>query len=250
MGTDYGITALFELGNFTFNVMFSGDGLGTAFSGGLPSNFSYTSTTSGVIASFDILNGSTFTLFVSALSGSTLLGLFEDIYCAGPGVSSCDISMNNNITVIAYITAGEFFTLNIIKTGTACGGVTSLDGGISCGTICTKTYPRFATVNLGASASGGCQFTQMYGEGVFYTYGAGPGILINIYTSMSTLVSGSVVDIPYGDYFGLETTSGIILTPPASPSPYNQGTGISMTNFDNNISVIMSQNRTVSAEFN
>ena len=248
MGSQYNVTALFELGNYTFTVIFSGDGLGTAFSSGLTNNFSYTAPYSGVEASFGVLNGTTFTINVTALSGSTLLGLYNNIYCSGPGTSSCNVDMTYDVTVIAVLTAGEWFTLNVIKTGTMCGGVTSLDGGINYGSTSQKTYPRNSTIYLGATAANPCVFNGFLGEGLNYNYQSGSGVEFKD-DSNNTISS---VILTYNEFLGsinTPTLKPVVFAPGSIGAPYQPGNGITITNYDSNAYIILTQNRTVSAEF-
>jgi len=239
VGQDYNdLLALFDLGNYTLTLTFDGDGLGTFFSDDL--GLLFTSAISGDAQSFGVLNTTPFTLSLSALSGSLLLGVNRVVTQTLPGVSSCDIVMNNNINVVALLSAIEFFILNVVRTGTACGSVSSADLRIRCGTgagSCSAEYVRGALVELGVeSLPGGCTFEKFVGDNILFKYNAGDGIVLN----------SDTVTLANGENFGLVNNS-ITITNPAEGAYFAAGTGITITS--KNCFVPMTSYKEVSAIF-
>jgi|GEM_PF-2156378 len=56
-----------------------------------------------------------------------------------------------------------FFTLNVYKSGTGVGTLTSLPVGIDCGTDCSADYPKDTVVTLTASSTASSTFTGWFG---------------------------------------------------------------------------------------
>ncbi|MGB9894232.1 MAG: InlB B-repeat-containing protein, partial [Candidatus Saccharicenans sp.] len=75
------------------------------------------------------------------------------------------ITMDSEKTVTAkFVPAGATFTLTVIKSGPGHGTVTSEDGQIDCGEICTTTYPAGTVVTLTASPDENSGFDSWTGD--------------------------------------------------------------------------------------
>jgi P2-related tail formation protein len=61
--------------------------------------------------------------------------------------------------------SGDTFTLQVAKNGTGSGTVTSSPSGISCGTVCSKSFSKGTTVTLSAAPSSGSIFAGWSGGG-------------------------------------------------------------------------------------
>jgi hypothetical protein len=237
VGQDYNnIIALFDLGYYTLTVNFSGNGVGTVFSDEL--GVAYTNLLSGESKAFSVLNGTTFFINVSAVSGTELIGMFGES-CGGYTVSSCYITMNTNKTIFAALSSTTYFGLSVIYCGTLCGTVTSSDGRLNCGTICQAQYVQGNVVDLGLlPLSPGCTFEKFIGGSettVYFLYQPGAGINM----------SQSNVTLSQGDLFALVDDS-LIITNASLGADYKNGDGINM---ERSGRVIMAGNRVVSAFF-
>jgi len=135
---------------YALNVTKSGTGSGTVTSsvGGI---------NCGATCSANIASGTTVTLTATAASGSTFAGWSNG--CSGTA-STCTVSMTAARTVNAAFntSGGTTYTLNVTKSGTGSGTVTSSTGGINCGTACSATLASGTTVTLTATAASGSTF--------------------------------------------------------------------------------------------
>jgi len=114
----------------------------------------------GATCSFQFLSGTNVTITATPDATSSFSGFTGD--CSGTG--TCNFTMDNNKTVNASFARIEY-TLNIAKTGTGSGTVTSDIGGINCGSTCSATYIVYTSVNLTATPAFGSVFTGWSGSG-------------------------------------------------------------------------------------
>lgn len=230
---DYNVKALYDLGYYTLTVLFSGEGIGTFFSDDL--GVAYTNATSGQLVYFPVLNGRTFTFYLSALSGNTVEGIFGST-CQGIGVSACIITMSDDTTITAVITSTTFYVLSVLKLGTACGTVSSLDGKINFGHLDNARYASGATPTLTVSALPvGCTLEKFIGNGTYFVYESGYGISMDPSFTLNS-----------GDYVSLVDGS-ILISDAYLGAPYSSGDGINISTMDCRVN--MTDNRTVSAIF-
>jgi uncharacterized repeat protein (TIGR02543 family) len=78
------------------------------------------------------------------------------------GTAPCTVTMNLDITVTANFTPRNY-TLDVNKTGTGSGTVTSDPAGINCGPDCSEAYVYNTSVTLSASAGTGSTFSGWSG---------------------------------------------------------------------------------------
>jgi DNA-binding beta-propeller fold protein YncE len=111
-----------------------------------------------------LLVGNDFTLTATAETGSTFEGWSGPGCAAGASASttaSTSPSVANNVCDASFaLLPGTPRTLQVTKSGTGQGTVTSTDGAINCGSGagCSAEYPAGTVVQLTASASGGSTF--------------------------------------------------------------------------------------------
>jgi plastocyanin len=153
-----------------------------------------------------------YTAIVSGVSGGTgvgLIGVF-DVVPAGPPT----------------------FTLNVTKTGTGSGTVTSNPVGINCGADCTEVYSDGTIVNLTATPNAGSVFAGWSGDGdcadasvtlnsnktCTATFNAGTPTTHTLTISLGGTGAGSVTSSPAGINCGADCTE-----------VYNDGTVVTLT---------------------
>ena len=66
---------------------------------------------------------------------------------------------------LGWALAGDTFALNVSKTGTGSGTVTSSPEGINCGSVCSASFDYYTSVTLTAIASTGSTFSGWSGSG-------------------------------------------------------------------------------------
>jgi len=104
-------------------------------------------------ASFDA--NTSVTLSASANAGSVFVGWGGA--CSGTA-STCTVLMSQAQAVSASFEPQTLVLLQVSKTGTGAGTVTSSPLGISCGGDCSESYPVGALVTLSAKAAGASKF--------------------------------------------------------------------------------------------
>lgn len=109
-------------------------------------------------ASFDA--STSVTLSASANAGSVFVGWGGA--CSGTA-STCTVLMSQAQAVSASFEPQALVLLQVSKTGTGAGTVTSSPQGISCGSDCSESYPVGALVTLSAKAAGGSKFGSWSG---------------------------------------------------------------------------------------
>jgi hypothetical protein len=120
----------------------------------------------GATCSRSYTSASTVTLTATPSAGYNFSGWSGS--CTGTG--SCVVTMSANRSVTATFTAATPSPsatpspqiLTVFKTGS--GTVTSVDGFISCGATCSRTYSGSETVTLNASPSAGYNFSGWSGD--------------------------------------------------------------------------------------
>jgi uncharacterized repeat protein (TIGR02543 family) len=151
MNLDITVTANFTPRNYTLDVSKTGTGSGTVTSN--PTGISC-----GLDCSEAYVYNTSVTLSASAGTGSTFSGWSGA--CTGTG--TCQVTMNADKSVTANFTP-SIYTLDVSKTGTGAGTVTSNPAGINCGTDCSEAYVYNTAVTLSASPGTGSTFTGWSG---------------------------------------------------------------------------------------
>jgi uncharacterized repeat protein (TIGR02543 family) len=151
MNMDITVTANFTPIIYTLDVSKSGIGVGTVISN-----------PAGINCDLDCLAAYVYntsvTLSASAGTGSTFTGWSGA--CTGTG--TCQVTMNGNKSVTANFTLRPY-TLDVSKTGTGAGTLSSNPAGINCGPDCSEAYVYNTHVTLSASAGTGSTFTGWSG---------------------------------------------------------------------------------------
>jgi len=107
-------------------------------------------------------SGTVVTLTATAEADSVFGGWSGDVVSSD---STCTATMDSDKTITAkFIPKSSTFTLTVIKTGPGNGTVTSEDGGISCGSDCSETYPAGTVVTLTATPDASSGFEGWSGE--------------------------------------------------------------------------------------
>lgn len=147
------VTATFNAAGYLLTVNKTGTGTGTV-----------TSNPSGINCGADCgesyAYNTTVVLTASAAAGSVFAGWSGA--CTGTG--TCTVVMNAAKSVTASFTATGY-NLNVTRSGTGAGTVTSSPAGINCGVDCNEIYAIGTTVTLTAQAASGSSFGGWSGEG-------------------------------------------------------------------------------------
>jgi hypothetical protein len=104
--------------------------------------------------------GTPVTLTATPASGSTFAG-WSGGGCSGTGI--CSVTLGSPQAVTATFIAER--ALNVTKTGTGSGSVTSSPAGIDCGATCSHAYDQGTAVTLSASPDSGSTFAGWSGGG-------------------------------------------------------------------------------------
>lgn len=141
----------------TASVLFAGTGAGTVSAPGL----SCASGTSCVVsvARLDPLGTLTLT---AAPDSTSVFGGWSGGGCSGTG--TCTVSLASAPTVTATFTIAQY-PLNVVKSGTGAGTITSNPAGVSCGTTCVASYDHGQAVTLSAAPAASSTFTGWSGAG-------------------------------------------------------------------------------------
>ncbi len=146
------VTANFAIPSFKLTVAKAGTGSGTVTgSDGLIN--------CGSTCSANYESGKAVTLTASSASGSVFSGWSGA--CSGTG--PCIVTMTAAKSVTA--TFLSVYNLTVTKSIAGAGNVTSSDGAINCGSVCSANYYPQTSVTLSASANTGYVFTGWQGGG-------------------------------------------------------------------------------------
>ena len=141
------------MSNYTVSVSLNGAGGGAVTGAGI---------NCGSTCSASLANGASVTLVATAASGST----FDGWGGACVGTGNCVLTMNatQNVTATFTISTPTTALLNVTRSGTGSGGVTSSPGGINCAGNCSASFNTGASVTLTAVPSTGSTFSGWGGD--------------------------------------------------------------------------------------
>jgi len=224
------VTGVFDIGYYTLTLIISGDGLGDIFTS-LPDPYFRDSVLGGDIIKYSVLSGTSLTVRCSALRGSTFLNL-SSRYCTPiDSVSTCRVTMDNDVTVISTITATSFYTLKIVNPFTCGVQITAYPNGrynqqVCCPPNnltekCEALYPSYRLINVEAiNTSDSCGVAYFLTDqdivdngGLKVQYQKGAGLYMSVMNK----------PVGFGEVFSLIDGS-IKLTP--GGTPYKAGPGI------------------------
>lgn len=95
--------------------------------------------------------------------GGARFASWEGSACSGAVDSTCTFTVTAATSLTATFELDGGYLLSVLKTGAGVGTVASLPIGIQCGTDCTASFARDATVVLTATAETGSTFTSWSG---------------------------------------------------------------------------------------
>lgn len=234
---DAAVSAVFDIGFYTLSFQFSGDGTGFLYNSAF--NIFADAGNPETQSTYQILSGTNLTIYLSAYPQNTIINLSSYNASLGLAASAIDIRMDTDKTVVAILSTGTFYQLDIIRMDTICGNISSIPAKVNCGdtgSTCSVLYPAGTTVTLYTSGeSVTCKLSAYLGDNLTYYYRGGTGINFN----------PNIIDtFSLGQTLGLINPS-ILLDPDGAP--YIGGPGINITNGD--VTVPMTTNRIVSASF-
>lgn len=237
------ISAIFDIGYYTLNLNFSGDGAGYVYNDDW--NIYAEANNPATTFTYRFLSGSSFTLYMSAYPTNTIMGVSSQFTQLGLYTSAIDVRMDSDKTIITTISARELIPLEIIRVDSLCGVISSippgLPNGLNCGEngpYCSQLYARGSTVTLYTSAeTTTCRISAIINNGedwITYPYSGGTGINFSEpSTNLKPTNQLSLID------------NSIILDP--AGAPYTGGSGITVLNGD--VYISMTNSRTVTASF-
>jgi hypothetical protein len=249
MTEDATVSAFFDVGYYTLNVIASGSGFGWSTVDVPEASGFYCSNYDGApqdsICCYQFLSGTTITLAASALDGSSVRGIYSDD-CAGETLSSCTFKVDRDKTVIVKYDSGRFYNL-IVQNTSKYGLVSSEPYGIAClsGTgDCLASFAAGTLVTLSATTTRTQPFQTFWGRGIVYKYIVDPSVIVT-YNGVAT----NYVQLSSQSPFTLSDGS-LVITDAVSGAPYlsggNEGIRIGL---NTTVDVLMTTNRTVSARY-
>ncbi|HEU4384319.1 MAG TPA: hypothetical protein VFR85_12580 [Anaeromyxobacteraceae bacterium] len=175
------VTATFTLNPvlYTLTVAKSGTGAGTVTGGG-------GAISCGATCSASLVSGTPVTLTASPDVGSAFGGWVGCETATGP---TCNVTMNASRTVTATFNP-VMYTLNVVKSGTGTGTVTS-GGAINCGATCSTTLAYGTAVTLTASPDVGSTF------GVWVGCDTALGPTCNLTMTGDRIVTATFIPVVY-----------------------------------------------------
>jgi len=236
---DVSVSGYFDIGYYTLTLLVSGNGAGRIYSD-QNSLINYENGSPGSISVYNILSGTSLTIRASGYYGNEVLGVSSQFCEPNFAIDYCDITINEDVTVIVELSVARYYDLFVNFDATCNLGVYSSPqgvlGGINCSNTsyaCSATFGGGSLVRLSEfNNTDTCKVIAFVGDGVIYRYTQGPGILIN--TTTVQMITGDQLAIIDGS---------LILTPEGAP--YYGGTGITVSPSDALVS--MTDNRSVSA---
>ncbi len=148
------VTATFDRGSiYTLTVARDGTGSGMVTSSPAGVNC-------GTTCSASFAEGTSVTLHAVPAHGSLFYGWSGP--CSG-GTAACVVTMTAARSVTATFNLGSISTLDVTRSGTGIGTVTSSPAGVNCGTICSASFASDTTVTLTATAATGSSFSGWSG---------------------------------------------------------------------------------------
>ena len=149
------VTATFIEQTFPLTIAVTGNGVVTANAGTI-------SCGNGDTFCADVYSAGTLvTLTATPASGQTLVSWSGA--CSG-NAATCVVTMDQARSATATFSGTASYPLDVGKTGSGTGTVTSNVGGINCGATCSATYADGTLVTLTATASGGSAFNGWSGD--------------------------------------------------------------------------------------
>ena len=226
------VSAQFTLQTFSLTVSKTGTGTGSVSS-------SPVGITCGATCASSFNYGTVVTLTATPNAGSVFSG-WSGSGCTGTG--TCIVTMDAAHSVTATFGIGTHI-LDVSKTGTGTGSVTSSPAGIDCGATCSNAFGDGAVVTLTATADVGSDFTGWTGSGctgtgtcivtmdaahsVTATFDLKPDKTLTV--SKTGTGSGSVSSSPVGITCGATCASsfnyGTVVTLTATPTVSSDFTG-------------------------
>jgi Fe-S cluster biogenesis protein NfuA len=196
-----------------------------------------TSSPSGINCGTDCLEpydaGTNVTLTATPASGSVFV---EWTGACGTTSSTCQVNMNGSKSVTATFTPKP--VLNVSKTGTGDGVVTSSPSGIDCGTDCVEPYDAGTNVTLTAAPASGSVFVEWTGACV------GNASTCEVNMNASKTVTAAFDLVPQFTLDVVVTGSGSVAgngisCPGTCSQQYAPGTPISLTATYDPLAVIL-----------
>ncbi|HEY1017316.1 MAG TPA: LamG-like jellyroll fold domain-containing protein, partial [Herpetosiphonaceae bacterium] len=159
MGQPHNVTAFFSRNRFALAVTVAGDGSGTVSGDGIACGAGQTD------CDEEIAEGAQVTLTATPAAGSTFAGWVGG-GCPenNPTATTCVITMDQAHAVTANFAAG-MAVLTVTLGGNGGGLVTSDQGGLNCGAICSVSIQLGTTTTLTAAADAGSIFAGWSGGG-------------------------------------------------------------------------------------
>ena len=257
------VTAIFSGPLLT--VTRAGDGTGTVTSAPLGISCGTDCSEDYAAGTMVTLTATFSTSTVAGGTGSTFAG-FSGGGCGGTAVT-CTVTMDQAQTVTATFVDNP--TLTVAKAGTGTGTVTSAPAGLTCGTTCTRDFPKDSTATLTAAPASGSAFGGFTGGGCSGTGTTCTVTIDQAKTVTATFIvpqtltvtragggSGTVTSAPAGIDCGSDCTqdydTGVVVTltaAPAASSTFTGFTGGGCTGTAATCVVTMDVAKTVTATF-
>ena len=189
----------------------------------------------------DVYPGTTVTLTAAPAVGSTFVG-WSGSSCSGTGTCVVTVDAAKTVTAQFDLIPVVTFALNVTKTGTGSGTVTSNPAGINCGADCSENYAENTIVTLTAAPaasssfggwSGGgcsgtaltCQVTMSAAQSVQATFNVAVTLTVAKAGNGTGTVTSDVGGINCGSTCAVGYPSGTVVTLTATPGTGQDFTG-------------------------